>query len=176
MTFEFHCFTALWNVSQLVGDGTAQGVKFGLIQSSFNQLIETTHRQCGLDHQVVSTLAQDHSGTFIKVVFIYYVTDDLLQHILDRHQTGNTTIFINDKRHVIATTPEFLQQHVESFAFRYEHGFSEQALPGQTSDIAFLHVPQNIFRKQNTNNRIPVSVSDRESRMRRRNHDRQNIV
>jgi hypothetical protein len=39
---------------------------------------------------------------FVEIVFVFDVADDLLQHVFNRHQSGDAAVFIDHDRDVIA--------------------------------------------------------------------------
>ena len=72
-------------------------------------------------------------------MFIGYLADDLLNHILNRDQPGHGGIFIDHDGHVIAAVAEFAQQHVQPLAFG-----DEDRGPHQVLDSEFLVRPRKI--------------------------------
>jgi hypothetical protein len=47
--------------------------------------------------------------------------DDLLEHVLDRHQAGHAAVLVDHDRHVVAAGAELAQQHVEALRLGHEH-------------------------------------------------------
>src|SRR6478672_8102986 len=60
------------------------------------------------------------------VVLVVDVADDLFQHVLDRDQAGDATIFVDHDRHVVARLAELAQQHVEFLRFGDQHGRAQE--------------------------------------------------
>ena len=57
----------------------------------------------------------------LDVELIVDITDDLLDHVLDRDQARDPAVFVDHDRHVVAAVAKFAQQHVQALGFRHEH-------------------------------------------------------
>ena len=78
-------------------------------------------------------------------MLILNVTDDLFKYIFNSYQANDTAVFIHHNSHVIATGPELLQEHVQTFALRNKHRRSQQTFPGQVMVTIFTKMAQQIL-------------------------------
>ena len=69
-------------------------------------LIEIFNRRLGFYEKISGTYFSDIQA-FINVCFIFNFADDFFKHILNGHQSGNTSILIDHNRHVVAVLSEF---------------------------------------------------------------------
>ena len=54
--------------------------------------------------------------TLFNIGFVFNFADDFFEHVLDGDEACDTTILVNDDRHMVAVLPKFPQQHIESLA------------------------------------------------------------
>ena len=72
-------------------------------------LVEIIDLGGSLDAKRPILLADDVVLGFIEIVFILDLADDLLQHVLDRHQTRHATVLVDDDGDMVAIGAKFLQ-------------------------------------------------------------------
>ncbi len=117
-----------------VGDEAANGVEPRVIV--FFGGCDFEVRAKGFAHALERGVAADTIGAvgqskdvahvFLAVKLVFDVADDLLQHVLNGDEAGNTPKFIDHQRHVIARVAEFAQQVVQAFALGHKHRWTQQ--------------------------------------------------
>ncbi len=144
-------------------DEAADGVELLVGKRRAQRLVEVGDFGARLHAEHVFLLADDVVLGLVEVVFVLDVADDLLEHVLDRHQPGDAAVFVDDDGDVVAVGAEFLQQHVEPLRFGNEHGGAQHA-----ADVAvgFGVVAQQVLRQQNPDDVVAVLVDDRKARVR----------
>jgi len=160
---ELDRFAALGQMAEARDDQPADRVEFFVGEMRAQGLVEIVDLGAGLDAEHAFAFADDVVLGLVEVVFVLDVANDLLQHVFDRHQSGNAAVLVDDDGDVIAVGTEFLQQHVEPLRFRNEHGGTQHA-----ADVAvgFGVVAQQVLGQQNSNDVVAVLVDDREARVR----------
>ncbi len=92
-------------------------VVFLIIELTFEILIKILDSRqrayCETRFPVVLAISTDKFG-FLRIVFVIDLANDFLENVLDRHQAGNSTVFVNDNRHVIVTVAKLFQQCIEA--------------------------------------------------------------
>ena len=71
-----------------------------------------------LDAEAAAGLGDDVVLALVEVVLVLDVADDLLEHVLDRHEARHAAVFVDDDRDVVAVGAELAQQHVEALRLR----------------------------------------------------------
>ena len=117
-TFEMGGFIACGDMAKGVNHQSANGIELLIAESHGKVAVEVFNRGLRLDEEFIAIDAL-YIPALINVVFVLNFTNDFLQHIFDGHQPCNTTVLIDDNRHVVAVLSEFSQQHVQSLALRH---------------------------------------------------------
>ena len=86
---------------------------------ALEKLVEAVQRGLRLDDEVAAGQWLD-IAVFLDIVLVLDVADDLLQHVLDGHQAGDTAVLVDHQRHVVAGAAKFLEQYVEALGLRHE--------------------------------------------------------
>ena len=113
----------------------------------------------------------------LDVVLVVDVADDLLDDVLERDESGDTAVLVDDDGHVIAARAEFAQQHVEAFALGHEH-----RRPHQLPDVEFRRAAspavylQEVLREQDACDRVAIVADHRKARVTRLDHHRHDVI
>src|SRR6476619_5592075 len=108
-------------------DQAADGVVLVIVEVRAESLVEIRDRRQCIDCVLAVGLRGDQCrGVFGFVMFVVDLADDLLQHVLDRHQSGHAAVLVDDDGHVVARLAEFAQQHVELLGFGDQDRRSQQ--------------------------------------------------
>ena len=107
----------------------------------------------GVATDAVGSVAQtkDVAVVFCNVKLVFDFSNDLLEHVFDRDETGNTSEFVYDDGQVVAVATKLTQQVVQPFAFGHKGSGSQQGANVQLrSALQFEQVlghedAQNIF-------------------------------
>ena len=111
---------------------TADGAEWGLVfhldlcVGEMQGLGHFVERRVATDAISLIGQRKDVAIVLRMVEFIFNLTDDLLQHILDRDQTRDVAEFIDHDGHVVAVVAKLAQQVVEFFALRNEARWTQQ--------------------------------------------------
>ena len=63
---------------------------------------------------------------FVVIKLVLDVTDDLLEHILNRDDSAQPPVFIVDHRQMISVSAKLLEQHIQALAFRNTRGRTQK--------------------------------------------------
>src|SRR6476620_12688081 len=114
----------------------ADGVVFVIVEISTEALVEVgDRRQCIHDILAVGLRRDQRLRILGLVVFVIDVSDDLLEHVLDRDQSGDATVLVDHDRHVVARLAELAQQHVEFLRFRAQPRRPQQCAHGPRAAV-----------------------------------------
>ena len=106
-------FTALGNMAHFVRDETTNGVEMVLRvragQGDRKGVIHPLNRGVSTDPVGAVCKCKDIDLVFSDVEFVLDFTDDLLQNVFNRDQTGHATELVNHDGQVVAVTPKIPQ-------------------------------------------------------------------
>ena len=71
--------------------------------------VEVAYFRYRFHAETTGFVGQDVIFSLVEIKFILDIADDLFQHVLNRHQARNTTIFIHNDGNVITIGLEFAQ-------------------------------------------------------------------
>src|SRR5690606_22257930 len=111
---EGELLAGLGQVADGRGHQAADGVVLVVIEVGAEAFVEVVNRGQRIDHGLAVGLGRDQRVRVLGVVVLVVdLAADLLEHVLDRHQSGHAAILVDHDRHVVARLAEFAQQHVE---------------------------------------------------------------
>ena len=109
----------------------------------------------------------------VDVELVVDVADDLLDGVLDRDETGDPAVFVDDDRHVVAVAAEFLEKHVDALGFRHDHRRSHALADVEAVFLALCEHAQHVLGEQDADDVVAVGVHQREPGMPGLDDDRQ---
>ena len=104
-------------------------------------------------------------GVLGLVVLVVDLADDLLQHVLDRHQSGDAAVLVDHDRHVVARLAELAQQHVEFLGFRDQHRRTQQFAHVLRRAVVGDDAAQQVLGQQDAEDLVAVLAVHREARV-----------
>ena len=66
----------------------------------------------------------------VRIELVLYLADDLLEEVLDRHDTGDAAVLVDDDRDVHAPVLELREHLVDALALRHEECGAHQVAQG----------------------------------------------
>ena len=108
---DLNRFTARWKMTEGMHSQATDGVIVTVIEPAVEVLVEILKGGVGLDRVAVGS-ALENERPFVEVVLVLDLTNDLLEHVLDRDHAGGAAILVDDDRHMVAARPKLAQQHV----------------------------------------------------------------
>src|SRR4029078_11533858 len=133
---EHEGLAATWQADEEVHRQPADRVEFLVAELAAEELVEFLDARLRLDRELALAFLANVE-IVLDVVLIADVADDLLQHVLDGHQSGHAAILVDDYCHVMMAGAEFLQQHVEALALGNEHDRPQALLDFEFLAAAF---------------------------------------
>ncbi|MNI42198.1 hypothetical protein D3C73_964790 [compost metagenome] len=147
------------------GHQAADGVVVLIGEGGTEALVEIADRRERIHHVLAIGLDGDLRREILGlVVFVVDVADDLLQHVFDGDQAGDTAVLVHHDRHVVARQAELLQQHVELLRFRNQHRRAQQ-FTYVARTIVGNHAAQQVLGQQHAEDVVLVLAMHREARM-----------
>ncbi len=104
----------------MLGEQATDGVDVLVLEVHADEVLELLHRQPGVDPHGADRQAL--VGRRLGVVLVHDLADDLLEHVLDRHQTSGPAVLVDDDHHVVLLRLHLGKQRVDRLAVRHEHG------------------------------------------------------
>ena len=106
---------AFWHAAELLEHHTAQGIVVFIVILGAEGRIEFGNFSHRLDSPRAALVGNDVVLGFVKIVFVLDIADDLLEHVLDRHESCDAAVLVDHDCHVVAVGAKILEQHVEPF-------------------------------------------------------------
>src|SRR6478735_9572751 len=119
-TLQHHRFAAAWQPAEMLRHQSRHGIDGGIGELRAEILVEIADAGAAAYQELPVGLAADVL-LVLDVVFVIDLAHDLLDHILDRDQSGDAAVLVPGDGHVIAADTQFPQQHVDALGFRHEH-------------------------------------------------------
>ncbi len=120
----------------------------------------------GLALEKIAFRPQTRIETLVVVAFVGNFADDLLDDVLQRHQTQRRTVFVDHDSHVHLVRLEVAQQVIDLLMLRHEIGLADQLLPSEL--VAVVDVGQQILDIKRTPDVVDILLEDRNARKSRR--------
>ena len=95
------------------------------------------------------------------------IADDLLQHVLDRHQTRHTAVFVDHDGHVVVVGAEFTQQHVQTLGLGNEGRRTQQVFHIVRATVFLEDQRQQVLGQQHAEDIVVAFADHRIARVRR---------
>src|SRR5450631_478492 len=105
--------------TEFLHEQSADGVVFLVGKCGAEVVVEIRNRREGTDGEFALALPPNRL-IVLDIVFIVDLPDDLLNDVLDGHETAYAAVLVHHHGNVIVAQPKFLEQDVEPFAFRDE--------------------------------------------------------
>ena len=166
-------FAALGQMAKARHHQPADGVVFVIGKGHAQRGVEVFDLGQRLHPVAAAVVADDIALGFVKVVFVFDVADDLLDHVFDGHQPGHAAVFVHHDGHVVARAAEFFQQHVQAFGFGDEHRRAQAV--AQVKGVRVGKVAQQVFGQQDAQHIVLVAANHRKARMRGVQHEGQEM-
>ncbi|MCY1231135.1 hypothetical protein D9M72_435720 [compost metagenome] len=153
----------------MVGQQSAHGVDVVVGKAGAEGLVElgdlgqAVHAPAAVGHR------QDIVLVFVQVELILDIADDLLEHVLDRHQPGHAAVLVDDDGDMVAVDAEFAQQDIQALGFGDEHRRAQRfaQVEGGIGVVA-----QQVLGQQDADDVVTAAFIDREARVRGLLHER----
>ena len=163
----FHHFLLLQELALDIEQETSDG--FGLLAMLAQFLLVDVKHPRKIAQQ---RLAVKHPSVFVDavvefllgIILVIDVTDDFLQHILERGDTLGATEFINDNRHVHFLHAEVFKQVVQHARLGDKIGGAYQRLPLE-SLVSIAYVRQQVLGIEDALDVIGSFLIDRHARI-----------
>ena len=137
---------------------------------SAQRLVEVRDLGLCLDPITAVRLGNDVVLGLVEIVLVLDIADDLLQHILDGDQSGDSAIFVDDDGDMVAIGAEVAQQYVEALGFRHEDGRPQGVAKVEAFRIGV--VVEQLLGQQDADHIVLVLANDRKARVPRLEHER----
>jgi hypothetical protein len=118
--------------------------------------VEVLDRRQRFDEEVIVADATNEL-VLLGIGFILDLTDDLLEHVLDRHQARNATVLVDHDRHVVAVLAELAQQYVETLALRHHRRPAQQFADVEARAIVVEDVGQEVLGEKDAEHVVGFS-------------------
>ena len=92
-------------------------VVFIISKAAVKYFIKVFNR-CQRFHHERSVGVRFNEVFFVVIKLVFDITNDLLEHILNRDDSAQPPIFIVDHRQVISVGAKLLEEHIQALAFR----------------------------------------------------------
>jgi hypothetical protein len=116
----------------------------------------------GAEHEDAVPFLDD--GVALDVVFVADLADDLLEHVLDRHEAGRAAVLVDDDRRLDLPALKLAQQLGNALRLRRER--RRPHVRGHAIDVgAAVREQQQILHEDDADDVVEVVVEDRDARV-----------
>ena len=142
----------------------SDGVGFVIVECAAEVLVEVLDRRTGLDRELPVGVRADQT-LVAGIVLVVDLAHDLLQHVLDGHETGHAPVLVHDDRHVVAPGLELAQQDVQPLALRNEDRGTHRVRQVEALASVAGKVGEQVLGEQDAHHLVAVVADHREPRV-----------
>ena len=119
---------------------------------------------------------QPDQHRLLDVVLVLDLADDLLEQVLDRHETRRATVLVEHDRDVDLAPLELVQQVVDRHRLGHEYRRPQQRSECRARLRSVLQDRQQVFRVQDADDLVDRLLEDRDPRVALLDHDTDRLV
>jgi len=153
----------------------ANGVEFLVREARAEHAVEFVDPGESRDRERALGILAD-AFALVHVVLVADLTDDFLEHVLDREQPRDAAVLVHHEGHVVVADAELLKQDVEALAFGDEHRGPQALADVELPFPALREVAQQVLGEQDSGDLVAVLAYDREARVPGLDDDRQDAL
>src|SRR2546428_4384751 len=160
---ECRRFAALGQAAERFQHQPADRVELLVLERRAEMRVEIGDLRLRLDAEPPVRFRYHVVDALVEVVLVLDVADDLLQHVLDGHETRHAAVLVDDDRDMVAVGAELAQQHVQPLGLGDEHRRAQRV--AQHEAVRPRIVIEQLLGEQDADHVVLALADHREARV-----------